>query len=230
MSTLSDPLRLPCGLELPNRVIKAAMTEGLAEPGNDPGARLERLYRAWAEGRPGLILTGNVMVDRRSLERARNVVVDSETDAEALRRWAASTGSVPAIVQLSHPGRQVTRLINPNPVAPSALGAVGIAGAFAAPRELDSDEIAEIRDRFVDAGRRCVEAGFDGVQLHAAHGYLISAFLSPQQNTRTRPLGRRPSGPRPPFGRDRGQEPRRTGGGGGDRGQVERLRRRLRRR
>src|SRR3954449_12605030 len=103
---LSDPLTLPCGLTLPNRIVKAAMTEALADSDNNPTPRLDRLYAQWAAGRPGLILTGNVMVDRRHLERARNVVVDSATDGDALRRYATATGDVPTVVQVSHRGRQ----------------------------------------------------------------------------------------------------------------------------
>ncbi len=181
---LADPLTLPCGLTLPNRIAKAAMTEALADADNDPTPRLDRLYAQWAAGRPGLILTGNVMVDRRHLERARNVVVDSATDSDALRRYATATGDVPTVVQVSHPGRQTNRMVQPQPVGPSRARAVGMAGLFGRPRALTLGEIAELRRRFVDASRRVVDAGFDGVQIHAAHGYLLSSFLSPELNTR----------------------------------------------
>src|SRR3954447_11477721 len=181
---LSDPLTLPCGLTLPNRVVKAAMTEALADTDNNPTPRLDRLYAQWAAGRPGLILTGNVMVDRRHLERARNVVVDSATDGDALRRYATATGDVPTVVQVSHPGRQTNRMVQTKPVGPSRAQAVGMAGLFGRPRALSLGEIAELRRRFVAASRRVVDAGFDGVQIHAAHGYLLSSFLSPELNTR----------------------------------------------
>jgi 2,4-dienoyl-CoA reductase-like NADH-dependent reductase (Old Yellow Enzyme family) len=184
MPALSDPLTLPCGLELPNRIVKAAMTEALADVDNNPTPRLDRLYQRFAAGRPGLLLTGNIMVDRRHLERARNVVADSATDQAALRRYADSVGDVPTVVQLSHPGRQANRLVQPQPVAPSRTAAVGLAGMFAKPRALTLAEIADVRRRFVGAGRMVVEAGFDGVQLHAAHGYLLSTFLSPELNQR----------------------------------------------
>ena len=186
---LSDPLELPCGLVLKNRLGRAAMTEGLADRRNDPTARHERLYAANARGGGGLVLTGNVMVDRRHLERARNVVVDAATDEAALRLWAEASASTPTLVQISHPGRQVNRYVQPHPVAPSDGPAVKIAGAFAAPRALTVDEITEIRARFADSARRVVTAGFPGVQVHGAHGYLLSSFLDPAQNRRTDAYG-----------------------------------------
>jgi len=183
LSELTDPLTLPCGLELPNRLSRAAMTEGLADSRNDPTGRHFRLYSANAAGGAGLILTGNAMVDRRHLERARNVVLDSETDREALKQWARAAGPR-ALVQIAHPGRQTTRFVQPHPVSPSGGPAVDLAGLFARPRALSEEEIIEIRARFVSAGRVAVEAGFAGIQVHAAHGYLLSSFLDPAQNQR----------------------------------------------
>ncbi len=159
------------------------MTEGLADSRNDPTERHFRLYEANAAGGAGLVLTGNAMVDRRHLERARNVVIDSQTDRGALRRWAVAAGPH-ALVQISHPGRQTTRLVQSHPVSPSGGPAVALAGLFAKPRELSPGEIEEVRARFVAAARIAVEAGFPGVQVHAAHGYLLSSFLDPDQNLR----------------------------------------------
>jgi 2,4-dienoyl-CoA reductase-like NADH-dependent reductase (Old Yellow Enzyme family) len=182
-SQLTDPLTLACGLRLPNRLGRAAMTEGLADSRNDPTGRHFRLYAANAAGGAGLILTGNAMVDRRHLERARNVVIDSQTDREAMRRWAEAAGPH-ALVQISHPGRQTTRFVQSHPVSPSGGPAVALAGLFARPRELSAAEIEGIRARFIAAGRIVVEAGFPGVQVHAAHGYLLSSFLDPSMNHR----------------------------------------------
>jgi 2,4-dienoyl-CoA reductase-like NADH-dependent reductase (Old Yellow Enzyme family) len=184
-SQLTDPLTLPCGLTLPNRLGRAAMTESLADRRNAPGPRHERLYRTTAAGGAGLVLTGNAMVDRAHLERARNVVVDAATDADALRRWALSARGAPTLVQLAHPGRQVTRYVQPHPVAPSPGPALALAGGlYAASRGLTVAEIGEVRRRFVDAAVRVVDAGFPGIELHAAHGYLLSSFLDPQTNRR----------------------------------------------
>src|SRR6195952_2147753 len=181
---LTTPLTLPCGLPLPNRIVKAAMTEALADADNNPTPRLDRLYTRWAAGGPGMILTGNVMVDRRHLERARNVVTDGATDRNALRRYASACGGVPTVVQLSPPGRQTNRMVQTQPVGPSSGAAVGMAGLFARPRALTLAEIADLRRRFVTSARLVVEAGFSGVQIHAAHGYLLSSFLSPELNQR----------------------------------------------
>jgi 2,4-dienoyl-CoA reductase-like NADH-dependent reductase (Old Yellow Enzyme family) len=184
---LSDPLRLPCGLVLPNRIAKAAMTECLAEPRtNDPNARHERLFRRWAQGGAGLLLTGNVMVDRRHLERTTNVVIDGRTDQAALRRWAraARSAGVPTLVQVNHPGRQCSVFVSRSPVAPSAVR-VKVLGTFATPRALSGDEVDALITRYAQVARDAVEAGFAGVQLHAAHGYLASQFLSPRANLRT---------------------------------------------
>lgn len=186
---LTDPLMLPSGLVLANRLGRAAMTEGLAARRNDPNARLERLYAANARGGAGFILTGNVMVDRRHLERAGNVVVDAATDEAALRRWAASAAAAPTLVQLSHPGRQTNKVIQSHPVAPSDGPPVDLAGLFNAPRALTPAEIDDVLERFVNAGERVVAAGFPGVQIHAAHGYLISSFLNAEHNRRTDAYG-----------------------------------------
>ncbi len=188
-AALSDPLVLPSGLTLENRLCRAAMTEGISGSRNDPNERHVRLYAANAQGGAGLLLTGNVMIDRGHLERARNVVVDSMTDEAALRRWAESCAGAPTLVQLSHPGRQTNRFIQPHPVAPSDGPAVAIAGLFARPRALTLTEVQEIRDRFIDAGERVVRAGFAGVEIHGAHGYLLDSFLDQAHNRRSDAYG-----------------------------------------
>src|SRR5688500_1940486 len=107
-ATLATPLPLRCGRTLGNRLAKAAMSEQLGDFKGAPSAELERLYARWGAGGPGLLITGNVMVDRRSLGEPRNVVVEDERDLDGLRRWAevAKAGGAAAIVQLNHPGRQ----------------------------------------------------------------------------------------------------------------------------
>ena len=190
MTTIGDPLDLPCGLMLPNRVAKAAMTEGLADPHGRPDHRLERLYRRWSEDGTGLLITGNVQIDADHLERAGNVVLDREPDAAmqaALERWAeaSKSGGARIVMQLSHAGRQTMRPINPTPNAPSAVPMKKLPFFdFGQPRAMDADEIEAVAERFVVAARAAAEAGFDGVQVHAAHGYLLSSFLSPLTNRR----------------------------------------------
>ena len=185
MTSLHDPLPLPCGQVLPNRIMKAAMSEALADSGNSPDARLERLYRTWSQGGYGLLVTGNVMVDRTQLGEPGNVVIEDDRDLDALTRWAKSAhdAGVPIWVQLNHPGRQSNPLaVGHIPVAPSAVP-MNLPGS-PTPRELTSPEIEDIIERFVTAAAVCETAGFDGVQVHGAHGYLVTQFLSPLTNLR----------------------------------------------
>jgi 2,4-dienoyl-CoA reductase-like NADH-dependent reductase (Old Yellow Enzyme family) len=185
MPRLEDKLTLPSGLVLPNRIAKAPMTENLADRQNQPSVRHERAYRRWAEGGAGLLITGNLMVDRRHLERSRNIVADRHLDIDRLASLRKASGDVPLLAQLNHPGRQTTRYLSPRPVAPSAAGAVSLLGMFAPPQELTSQQIKEIIRRFGESAARVEQAGFDGVQVHAAHGYLLAQFLSPHTNRRS---------------------------------------------
>ena len=185
MTSLRDPLTLPCGQVLPNRIMKAALSEGLGDKQNSPDERLERLYTSWSQGGYGLIVTGNVMVDRTQLGEPGNVVIEDERNLDALSRWAKATkdAGVPIWVQLNHPGRQSNPLaLGHTPVAPSPV-ALNFPGA-ATPRELTSAEIEDIIERFAAAAVVCETAGFDGVQIHGAHGYLVAQFLSPLSNQR----------------------------------------------
>ncbi|MEN9289085.1 MAG: hypothetical protein RL317_708 [Pseudomonadota bacterium] len=187
--TLAATLRLPCGAELKNRLAKGAMTEGLATPDGVPTEALARLYQCWADGGAGMLLTGNVIVDRDHLERPGNVVIDKKPSAEmmaALKAWAKA-GTVNGThlwMQISHGGRQTQTLVNPTPKAPSAvkLGLPG--GQFGTPVPLTENEIKDLIQRFAIAAKAAKDAGFTGVQIHAAHGYLISQFLSPRSNQR----------------------------------------------
>jgi 2,4-dienoyl-CoA reductase-like NADH-dependent reductase (Old Yellow Enzyme family) len=189
MSALNTPLTLPCGATLPNRLAKAAMTERLADPHNRATPKLENLYRLWSAGGAGLLLTGNVQVDRKHLEAAGNVAIDgAEDDAArtALRGFAAAakSGGAKVWMQISHAGRQTQKHINPHPKAPSAVTVALPGGQFGQPVALESAEIPPLIARFAHAARVARETGFDGAQIHAAHGYLISQFLSPRTNQR----------------------------------------------
>ncbi|MDZ7929782.1 MAG: nitroreductase family deazaflavin-dependent oxidoreductase [Rhodococcus sp. (in: high G+C Gram-positive bacteria)] len=182
---LSSPLTLACGQILPNRVMKAALSEGLSTAEHGPDSRLETLYRQWGAGGYGLVVTGNVMVDRSHLGEPGNVVIEDDRDRDALARWAKATsdGGAPIWMQLNHPGRQANPLVTrTKPVAPSAI-APNIPG-IPAPRALSENDIHDIIGRFATAAAVAETAGFDGVQIHGAHGYLVSQFLSPLSNRR----------------------------------------------
>lgn len=184
--TLAQPLALPCGDRLPNRIAKSAMSEQLGTRTNAPVEGLVQLYETWGQGGAGLLITGNVMIDRRALGEPGNVVLEDGRDQPLFARWAAAAQAAGARcwVQLNHPGRQAPRSATAEPVAPSAVPLEGFAGAFARPRALLEDEIPALVARFATSARLAVEAGFAGVQLHGAHGYLISQFLSPHTNRR----------------------------------------------
>lgn len=194
LSALTEPFALPNGTVLPNRLAKAALSECLSSEDFAPGNEIKTLYRRWAANGEGLTITGNVMVDRRYIGEPGNVVVEDERHFADLVEWAdivKSNGSV-GLVQINHPGRQTPRTLVPHPVAPSAIAVPGMAGSFAAPRELTNAEIEEIISRFATTARIMTKAGFDGVQIHGAHGYLVSQFLSPLANQRTDKWGGSP--------------------------------------
>jgi 2,4-dienoyl-CoA reductase-like NADH-dependent reductase (Old Yellow Enzyme family) len=192
---LNQPLRLPNGSVLRNRLAKAAMSETLGTYDNRPTMDLMRLYRRWAASGLGLIVTGNVMIDRRALGEPGNVVVEDEADLPALRHWAhAATGQGAAIwVQLNHPGKQSTKGLNAFNLAPSAVPfREDMAAFFETPREATASEIQDIIERFGRSAAICKKAGFSGVEIHGAHGYLVSQFLSPHHNRRSDEWGGSP--------------------------------------
>ena len=172
------------------RTAKAAMTEGLATMEGAPTPELERLYGLWSDGGAGMLLSGNIQVDRDHLEQPGNVIIDREPDedmAAALASWArtATRGGNHFWAQISHAGRQTPKNVNPHPKAPSAVPLEIPGGRFGDPIEMSEFEIHDIVRRFGIAAAACKVAGFTGVQIHGAHGYLISQFLSPRANKRT---------------------------------------------
>lgn len=187
MNPLSLPLTLPCGAVLQNRIGKGAMTEGLADSNDNATKRHDTLYGTWSDGGAGMLLTGNVMVDRRYLERPGNVVIDGNGGEDALRTWAAAgtRAGNHLWMQINHPGRQCTRMSSSHPVSPSAVHLEGMMGLAAPPRALEVQEIHDIIRRFAHVASTAKETGFTGVQIHSAHGYLSSQFLSPRVNRRT---------------------------------------------
>jgi 2,4-dienoyl-CoA reductase-like NADH-dependent reductase (Old Yellow Enzyme family) len=184
---LAQPLVLPCGLVLPNRLMKAAMGEGLADAvSSDVTPALVRLYERWAEGGAGTLVTGVINIQRGAGD-ATMVALDGRSDTQALSDWAAAVHrhDVRLIGQLVHQGRQATVLVARHPLAPSALPSVRHNRLFGSSRAMTEAQILDLIERFATAATLLEQAGFDGVELHAAHGYLIGQFLSPATNLRT---------------------------------------------
>ncbi|WP_085821935.1 NADH:flavin oxidoreductase/NADH oxidase family protein [Ruegeria meonggei] len=183
---LSKPLDLPCGVRLKNRFSRSAMTEALAGSDDAPNEAHQTLYKRWSSGGMAIQMTGNVMVDRRYLERPGNVVVEDDTVLAALQLWAsaAKSGGSQIWMQISHPGRQCPIVVNMRPLSPSDEK-LRILGLFGKPKAMTPDDIEDAIRRYANTARIACQAGFDGVQIHAAHGYLVSQFLSPITNQRT---------------------------------------------
>ncbi|MDX1497955.1 MAG: NADH:flavin oxidoreductase/NADH oxidase family protein [Salinisphaeraceae bacterium] len=182
---LSQPLSLPCGVSLPNRLGKAPMTEGLADERLRATEGHVRLYKLWSEGGAGLHITGNVQIDRRVLERPGNVAIDNNGGIEQLEAWAkaGTTAGNQLWMQISHAGRQSPFYVTSRPLAPSPIG-VKLAGSFRTPRAITESEILDFTQRFAYVAGIAKQTGFTGVQVHGAHGYLLSSFLSPYTNRR----------------------------------------------
>jgi 2,4-dienoyl-CoA reductase-like NADH-dependent reductase (Old Yellow Enzyme family) len=194
-ATLDASLPLPCGAQLKNRLLKAAMSEQLGDETHHPTPGLGRLFARLAKGGVGTSLTGNVMIDRLALGEPKNVVLDAHSRLDTFERWAerAREHGTHAWMQLNHPGKQSPGSLSPEPVAPSAVPLTGrLARFFNRPRALSAEEIRGLIERFALAAGRAQEAGFTGVQLHGAHGYLVSQFLSPLHNVRTDEWGGTP--------------------------------------
>lgn len=187
-SPLFEPLALPNGTSLPNRLAKAAMEESLAAPGQLPDQRLHTLYRRWAEGGAGLIITGNVMIAPDALTGPASVVLQEGTDLAPFRKWAVAgrAGGGQFWMQINHPGRQTYAMLGEEAVSASdvAIDIPGLSKNFSQPRALSSEEVETIINRFATTAELAEKAGFSGVQIHAAHGYLINQFLSPLTNRR----------------------------------------------
>ena len=186
--TITDTLTLPCGAIIKNRIGKSAMSENMGSKGFLSNRSFHTLYGRWADGGTGLLITGNVMVDQRALGEARNVVIEKGIHDASLKLWAEAGRKHDTHIwlQLNHPGKQSPKFLSTVPVAPSAIPLKKpLNRVFNTPRALSEEEIIDIIERFAYAAKVCKENGFTGVQIHGAHGYLVSQFLSPTHNQRT---------------------------------------------
>lgn len=182
---LNQPLKLPCGATLGNRLAKAAMTEGLSDRYLRATPKLCRLYERWSHGGAGLLITGNVQIDKRVLERPGNVAVDANGGWRELEKWAqaGTAGGNHLWMQISHAGRQAPWYATWEPLAPSPVQ-LKILGTYRKPRAVTEPEIKDFIGRWATVAGIAKDTGFTGVQIHAAHGYLLSSFLSPAVNRR----------------------------------------------
>ena len=184
-----EKLTLPNGSVIPNRIAKAAMEENMADADQAPSQDLMRLYQSWADGDSGLIITGNVMVDGRAMTGPGGVVLENDRHLDRFKRWAEIGRSRGAQVwlQINHPGRQTQANLGQKTWAPSAvpMDLGKMSSRFAVPEAMTEDVIADVIRRFARTAQLGEQAGFTGVEIHAAHGYLLSQFLSPLTNRRT---------------------------------------------
>ena len=188
-SELFAPLKLRSGLVLDNRIAKAAMEENMAGPEQLPDQHLFSLYQRWGAGGAGLLITGNVMVHAQALTGPGGVVLDVNAPLEPFTEWAKAgkAGGAAMWMQINHPGRQVQVQMPGVVWAPSAVGVeLGKhTKRFGRPVAMTPAQIDATIQRFAVAAANAERAGFDGVEVHAAHGYLLSQFLSPLSNRRS---------------------------------------------
>jgi len=189
MKILQEKMILPNGAIISNRIAKSAMSENLSNKHHEPTQVLINVYKKWAQSGAGLLITGNIMIDSRAIGEPRNVVVENRNNFDTLKEWAASVDGTNTQLwgQINHPGRQAMEQINATLKAPSAvpLKTGGRKNASAKiPEALTEEEILGIIEAYANTSLILKEAGFSGVQIHGAHGYLVSQFLSPYANVR----------------------------------------------
>ncbi|KAK5118581.1 hypothetical protein LTR85_008046 [Meristemomyces frigidus] len=214
IDTLETPVKLPCGLVLPNRLVKCPMQETLAQaPTFDPPVEtFSNLYTKWGRANYGLIITGQVQVDIRFLSVPGDVVTHEHSlespYIDAWKRWASisKAGGSPCIVQLAHPGRMSAAGAGVRPadmptMCPSSVPVVlgdtwldklALDKVLGTPKAMTIEEIDNVVELFKHGARVAHTAGFQGIQLHGAHGFLLSQFLSPHTNRRTDDYGGTP--------------------------------------
>lgn len=192
MSILFQEKELPNGNIIKNRFFKSAMSETLASKTGVPTPTLVNLYKKWAQGGAGILVTGNVMINSNHIAEPGNVVLESASHLEKFKEWARAgkVNNTEIWMQLNHPGKQSPKSLTKQPVSPSGVAMKGsIAKGFNQSRALHEVEIRAIVQQFITSAVLAKEAGFTGVQIHAAHGYLINQFLSPIENQRTDKYG-----------------------------------------
>lgn len=206
VAPLAQPLHFEfSGATAKNRFLKSAMAEQLSswnpmdvDARGVPSEALVKVYQRWGEGEYGMILTGNIMVDPAHMTGRGDAAIplDAPFSGERFERFTeiAAVGKAHGslmVAQISHPGRQTAEVLQPHPISASDKQLEGnIMGmTFAKPRAATEGDIDLVKNQFAYAAEYLYRAGFDGIELHGAHGYLISQFLSPTTNLRTDKYG-----------------------------------------
>lgn len=193
---INEAFTFACGMTVKNRLAKPAMTEGLSDEYQRATPELATLYRTWAtESGVGMLITGNMQCDKRFLERPRNVVIDldmgepDETQLEGLRAYAEAgrQNGTKIIAQIGHAGRQATPLVAKRAIGPSAVQLASTPSAETV--EASVEQIERVVEKLAFAAKVVQDCGFDGMEVHAAHGYFISSFLSGIANKREDQFG-----------------------------------------
>jgi 2,4-dienoyl-CoA reductase-like NADH-dependent reductase (Old Yellow Enzyme family) len=185
LGTLFEPLKLTCGVTLKNRIAKSAMSDSLADGTGHPTPEQVRLYQRWAGGGLAISIIGEVQGNAGYAENPGNLVLNETSDLDRFRELAQRGGEngTQLWLQLGHAGA-LAYAPTSSPKGPSALDLPGLRCA-----ELTIAEIRQIPSEFARTARLAQQAGFGGVQIHAAHGFLLSQFLSPLFNKRSDEYG-----------------------------------------
>jgi 2,4-dienoyl-CoA reductase-like NADH-dependent reductase (Old Yellow Enzyme family) len=178
---LFETLVLSCGVILKNRIAKSAMSDSLGDGTGHPTAEQNRLYQRWATGGLAVSIIGEVQPSSRYAEKPGNLVLDARSDLSKFRALAehGSKNGAQLWLQLGHAGALAHGPIS-SPKGPSALDLPDLRC-----EGMSLDEIYQVPLDFAKTAKLAQQAGFGGVQIHAAHGFLLSQFLSPLFNKRS---------------------------------------------
>jgi 2,4-dienoyl-CoA reductase-like NADH-dependent reductase (Old Yellow Enzyme family) len=182
MSGLFEPVTVG-RLALRNRIMRSATAERVAHPeSGEPPARQGEMYTALAQGGVGLIVTGHAYVERGGRAHPEMASIASDDVVPAWRELIrpAQEAGARLMMQINHSGASCDPVVTPQPLSPSGVAT----NELVTPRAMSDEDVQRIVQAFGQAARRAREAGFDGVQIHGAHGYLVSQFLTPQTNLR----------------------------------------------
>jgi 2,4-dienoyl-CoA reductase-like NADH-dependent reductase (Old Yellow Enzyme family) len=180
MNKVFEPFQL-AGITFPNRIIRSATYEGMSETDGKPTEQLERKYIALAQGGVGGIITGFIGVNEQGRSGSHMSLLNSSENIKAYQKITQKMHELgtPIIAQLNHCGGQTKKEdTGMEVIAPSKISDYKA-------KEMTKADILEVIEAFVQGIKNAKEAGFDGVQLHLAHGYLLSEFVSPRMNRRT---------------------------------------------